>query len=85
MAEYMTLLGAEGVRSGGHACERAASTMQSAAASIDMTMTHHSQRMDQWLCEFRDLVERMEKAQSADGHIADAMTRPATTQVEVGK
>lgn len=58
MAEYVTLLGAEDVRSAGNAMRSAADDMRSAASSIDSTLDRHQRFLDDWLQRFEAAIER---------------------------
>ena len=60
MSDYVTLMGAEDVRAGGNAAERGGDAMRSAAGTIESALQQHSRSMDQWMYEFRELVERLE-------------------------
>lgn len=59
---YVTLLGAEQVQSAAGTMSRAADTMRSAAGSIDEALRQHAQRMDDWLQQFAQQVDRLEAA-----------------------
>ena len=47
------LIGADDVRAGGYAMERAAAEMKNAAATIDYSLQQHRQWMDEWLMQFQ--------------------------------
>lgn len=57
MSEYVYLVGAEQVQSAGHAMSGAASEMRHAASLISDTMYQQQQFMQQWLDEFRVVLE----------------------------
>lgn len=56
MNEYVTLLGAEDVRSAGHQMERAATDMQSAAGSIETTLQRHAIRTHNALDRLEEIL-----------------------------
>ena len=58
MSEHITLLGADDVRSGGHAIERAASDMNRAAGNFESVFDRHQRFMDDWLQRFEAAIER---------------------------
>ena len=49
MAEYITLLGAEDVRSAGSSMKSAAETMRQAAGSMEDSLQRHRQFMEDWI------------------------------------
>lgn len=57
MADYVTLLGAEDVRSAGSAMRGAADEMQRAAANIDGSLTRHQQFLDDWLMRLKRTIQ----------------------------
>lgn len=59
MADYVTLLGAEDVRSAANTMSRAADTMRSAASNFDSTMDRHQRFMDEWMTRFESAIDRM--------------------------
>lgn len=56
MADYVTLMGAEDVRSAANTIRQAADEMRRAAASIDDALQRHRHFMDEWLTRFEDVV-----------------------------
>jgi hypothetical protein len=49
MADYVTLVGAEDVRSAGNTMRQAADTMGSAVGSLTWALEQHQRFMDDWL------------------------------------
>ena len=63
MGEYITLLGADDVKSAGSRMAAAANEMQRAAASFEDTLFRHRQFMDDWLARLEFLMaERKEES-----------------------
>ncbi len=60
MAEYITLLGAEDVRSAGSSIREAAESMKQAAASFDDSLFRHRRFLDDWLLRFEEIMKRGE-------------------------
>ncbi len=58
MAEYITLLGAEDVRSAGHSMSSAATEMKRAAGEISYALEQHHRFLDDWLMRFQDAMLR---------------------------
>ncbi len=58
MADYVTLLGAEQVQKAGHAMERAAGEIGTAAGAFQDALMRHQQFMQQWLDDLRALMEK---------------------------
>lgn len=56
MADYITLLGAEDVRSAASAMQRAADEMRQAAGTIDHAMLQQRQFMEDWLYRFEQIL-----------------------------
>lgn len=56
MAEYVTLMGAEDVRSAGRSMQQAADDMSSAARSLSETLWQHRQFMDDWLMRLEQVL-----------------------------
>lgn len=56
MADYVQLIGAEEVSSAGHRMREAASTMSSAASSIDGSLDRHQRFLDDWLLRFEAVL-----------------------------
>jgi hypothetical protein len=61
MADYVTLMGADDVRSAGSAMRSAAEDMRSVASSIDSTFERHQRFLDDWLQRFEAAIERASK------------------------
>ena len=59
MAEFITLLGAEDVRSAGLSIQRAASEMQRAAGSIEESLRIHRLFLDDWLMQLEQILKRV--------------------------
>jgi hypothetical protein len=57
MADYITLLGADDVRSASHNMISAAERMQQAASSIQWAFDSHQRFMDDWLQRFQQATE----------------------------
>ncbi len=64
MADYMTLIGADEVRSASRTMARAAETMSSAASTIDSAVRQQQYVLENFTREFTALVERLEQCQS---------------------
>jgi hypothetical protein len=60
------LLGAEDVRAGGNAIERAADRMANAASTIEYALRQHEQFMDDWLRRFQDALETSRRSLPAE-------------------
>jgi hypothetical protein len=58
---YTYLIGADTVRQAATDMESAAGAMQCAADDIEATLQRFGQRVDQWMTELRELVERIER------------------------
>ncbi len=56
MSDYITLLGSDDVRSGGHAIERAAADMNRAAGNFESVLERHHRFMDEWLQTFERIL-----------------------------
>lgn len=56
MAEHVTLLGADDVRSAGYTMQSAAEEMKRAAATIDYALERHHRFMDDWLSRFEQIL-----------------------------
>lgn len=61
MADYVTLIGADDVRSAGNTISRAADEMRSAASAIDFAFERHQRFLDDWLQRFEAAIERASK------------------------
>lgn len=59
MADYVTLLGAEDVRSAANTMSRAADQMTQAAMNIEGALERHQRNMDDWLSRFEAAVDRL--------------------------
>lgn len=57
MAEFITLLGAEDVRSAGTSMRSSASEMSRAAASIEDSLHRHRLFLDEWLFKLEELLK----------------------------
>lgn len=57
MSAYVTLVGAEDVRSAANTMQSAANTMGSAASSIAFALEQHQRFMDDWLQRFDGLMQ----------------------------
>jgi hypothetical protein len=53
---YVTLLGAEDVRSAGHTIASAATGMERVANNIDGALERHQRFMDDWLSRFEQVL-----------------------------
>lgn len=62
MADYMTLLGAEQVSNAAGTMSNAADKMQRAASEIGYAFERHQRFLEQWLIDFRDVVESKNNA-----------------------
>ena len=60
MGEYITLLGAEDVRSAANTMRQAADQMQSAASMFDHSLTMHHRFLDDWLHRLQSVMENRE-------------------------
>ena len=58
MPEYITLMGAEDVRSAGVAMGRAASVMQSAASSMEDSLQRHRIFLDEWIMRLETALDK---------------------------
>ena len=58
MSEYITLLGAEDVRSAGASMRSAASDMNRASANINEALLQHQRFLDEWLLRFERVLEK---------------------------
>jgi len=58
MAEFITLLGADDVRSGGNAIRVAAGVMQSTAASMEDSLHRHRMFLDDWLSRLEEVMKK---------------------------
>jgi hypothetical protein len=56
MAEYITLLGTEDVQKAGSSMRSAAEGMQSAASSLEDSLSRHRQFMDDWLMRLEEAI-----------------------------
>lgn len=65
MSGYVTLMGAEEVRSAANTMMSAASGMRDAASSIDNSLDQHRRFLDDWLSRFEAAVERMQSPEEA--------------------
>ncbi len=61
MSEFITLLGAEDVRSAGSSMREAASEMQRAAASIEDSLQRHRLFLDDWLFRLEEVFKSLTK------------------------
>lgn len=61
MADYMTLVGAEDVGRAASSMREAAHEMSQAAASIEHSLFQQRQFMEQWLAEFRDVMQAVQE------------------------
>jgi len=59
MPDYMTLVGAEDVRSAANTMRNAAEEMRRAASTIDETFARHQRFMDDWLNRFEQVMKDM--------------------------
>ena len=68
MSEYVTLLGAEDVRSAGHQMVSAADTMRNAAGEIEMSLQREAQSRTEFLCELERILreDREQRNESAE-------------------
>lgn len=57
MSDYITLLGADDVRSGGYAMERAAADINRAAGNFEAVFERHHRFMEDWLQRFEAVVQ----------------------------
>lgn len=64
MSNYVTLMGADDVRSAGNRMASAAEEMQRAAANIDGALDRHQRFLDDWLLRFEAAIDRF--AQKVD-------------------
>lgn len=64
MADYVTLMGADDVRSAGYAMRSAADDMRSAASSIDTTFDRHQRFLDDWLQRFETAIAALASSQA---------------------
>lgn len=71
MSDYITLLGAEDVRSAGHTMTRAAETMSNAASTIDGAMERQRHFLEDWLARFEIAVEKMPRPEVRAGSTDD--------------
>ncbi|AMS41219.1 hypothetical protein [Aminobacter aminovorans] len=60
MANYVTLMGAEEVRSAANTMMSAASEMRGAASSIDNALERHQRFLDDWLSRFETAMDRLQ-------------------------
>lgn len=70
MADYVTLMGAEEVRSAANTMLSAASEMRAAASSIDSSLEQHRRFLDDWLQRFEAAVSAVPTAISIPGPIS---------------
>ena len=56
MSEYVTLIGADDVRSAGHAMREAAAQMSRAAGNIDESLGRHQRFLDDWLLRLEAIM-----------------------------
>lgn len=56
--EYVTLMGAEDVRSAGSTIASAAQQMQNAANSLSETLIAHQRFLDDWLYRFEEAIKK---------------------------
>lgn len=61
MNDFITLLGAEDVRSAGSSMRTAAGEMQRAAASIEDSLARHRMFLDDWLLRLESIIEKGDK------------------------
>ena len=59
MAEYITLLGAEGVQKAASSIRSAAEEMQSAVGFLEDSLFRHRQFMDDWLIRLEEAITHM--------------------------
>lgn len=57
MADYITLMGVDDVRSAGNRMSSAADTMRTAAGQIDESLRRHEQFLDDWLQRFETAIQ----------------------------
>ena len=57
--DYVTLIGAEDVRSAGNSIRQGAADMQRAADSIESTLMTFRSLMEDWLFQFERIVDKM--------------------------
>lgn len=65
MADYITLLGAEDVRSAASSMRSAADTMSSAASHIDHALERHRRFMDDWLSRLEAALAKLETTEGS--------------------
>ena len=61
MADFITLLGAEDVRSAGSSIRTAAEEMRRAAGSIEDSLERHRIFLDDWLFRLESIIEKGNK------------------------
>lgn len=57
--DYITLMGADDVKSAGYTMRAAAMQMQQAASSIEYVLGRHEQFLDDWLLRFESALDRL--------------------------
>lgn len=62
MVDYVTLMGSEQVQSAGRSISGAADQMSRAASEISSALERHQRQMDDWLCRFEYIVDKMNEA-----------------------
>jgi len=58
MTDFIHLIGAEDVSNAGRNISSAASDMQRAAGSIDETFRNFQNFLEEWLIDFKEIVEK---------------------------
>lgn len=56
MSQYITLLGAEDVRTGGNRMVEAAGNMRNVVGEFEDSLRRHRQFMDEWLEKFEQIL-----------------------------
>ncbi len=65
MSSYVTLLGAEDVRSAGNTMSSAADTINRACGGLEEALRRHELFLDDWLTRFRNALETAETSREA--------------------
>ena len=55
--DFITLMGSDDVQRAGHNIMDAAEDMQRAANTIQESLANHQRFLDQWLADYRDIVQ----------------------------
>ena len=66
MSEFITLLGAEDVRSAGFSMKTSASTIQSAASQVEDSLHRHRMFLSDWLYRFEEAVKKLRGEEESD-------------------